>query len=262
LLGLPRMQFVDVDTARSARGLRLVVMGGVPSLWSEAAKGILRLKAIPFLAVRYTVGDQQVPQWTGIANAPVAINDDEPPRSQWHEILALAERLEPRTPLVPAAAPARAMMFGLSHEICSERGLAWCARLQLVHLSLSSGGARGFPTRVAQHLAARYGYAAELMPWARRRVSESLSFLSEQLARSRHQGHEYFLGPRPTALDVYAATALAPLAPLPPEQCPMHPRLRKAFDDLAAELQSPLPDNLLAHRQLMYERHLGLPLEV
>lgn len=34
------MKFVDVTEARAARGVRLVVVGGVPSAWSEAAKGL------------------------------------------------------------------------------------------------------------------------------------------------------------------------------------------------------------------------------
>ena len=251
------MKFVDLETARSMRGLRLVVMGGLPSLWSEAAKGLFQMKGIDFAAVRYRIGDQAVRDWTGVRNAPVAVFDDEPPRSQWHEILALAERLDDRVPLVPADPETRALMFGLSHEICSEMGLAWCARLLVLHQSFASNGARGFPLRAAQYLAPKYGYAPERVPTTRQRVLEILALLASQLGRS---GHAYFLGERPTALDVYASTALAMLAPLPHAECPMIPELRKAFDDLDEDLKRAVPAALLAHRQLMYQRHLTLPI--
>lgn len=253
------MRFVDVDTARAMRGLRLVVLGGVPSLWSEAAKGILRMKGVDFVAVRYRVGDAAVVEWTGVANAPVALYDDEPPRSHWHEILMLAERLDDRVPLVPAAPAARARMFGLSHEICSEMGLGWCARLLILHQSFESKGEQGFPLRLTEHLAPRYGYAPSCAPVARRRVLDVLALLAGELRQSRGP---YFFGERPSALDIYAATSLDPFAPFPEADCPMHPVMRKAFDDFESELKRAVPPELLAHRRLMYDRHLKLPFEL
>ena len=46
------MKFVDFEDARARDGLRMVVVPGVPSPWGEAAKGILFVKKIPYVAVR------------------------------------------------------------------------------------------------------------------------------------------------------------------------------------------------------------------
>src|SRR5688500_13365420 len=100
--------FVDLETARAARGVRLVVAGGIPSPWSEAAKGILRVKGAPFVCVRMPPGDKEVRSWTRARNVPAAMLDDEPARTGWAEILELAERITPSPSLVPAAPEARA----------------------------------------------------------------------------------------------------------------------------------------------------------
>ena len=44
--------YVSVEEAIERRGLRMVVVGGVPSPWGEAAKGILHIKGIDWVAVR------------------------------------------------------------------------------------------------------------------------------------------------------------------------------------------------------------------
>ena len=172
------MKFVDLSTARQARGLRLVVAAHVPSPWSEAAKGIFHVKGIHLLAVRCEPRDEETRAWTGVHNAPVALHDDEPPRSNWADILALAERLDQTVPLLPAEREPRLRTLGLAHEICGEGGLAWSARLLLVDLSLQANGERGFPLKVAQYLARKYGHAPERIPAARRRVGEILAALA------------------------------------------------------------------------------------
>ena len=42
-------EFVEVTEARTLSGLRLVLSLGVPGPWSEAAKGILYVKKIPYV---------------------------------------------------------------------------------------------------------------------------------------------------------------------------------------------------------------------
>jgi glutathione S-transferase len=253
---------VDLETARRAPGLRLVVLARVPSPWSEAAKGIFHIKRIPFLAVRCGLRDQAIREWTGVPNAPVALYEDEPPRSQWSDILALAERLGGATALVPAESELRVRVYGLAHEICSEGGLLWCGRLILIDHSLRSGGERGFPLPAAQYLAKKYGYAPERLPFARRRVSEVLASLAGQLARSQAAGSSYLVGDRLTALDIYSATALAVFAPLPDELCPLDPEIRRFFEPNVEEARALLPAALLEHRELVYRRHLELPISL
>src|SRR6185436_5054579 len=74
------LQWVDLETARGARGVRLVVAGALPSPWSEAAKALVHVKQIPALAVRYLRSRDQedLAAWTGARNVPVVLYDDEP----------------------------------------------------------------------------------------------------------------------------------------------------------------------------------------
>jgi glutathione S-transferase len=255
------IRYVDVETARAARGLRLVVAGPLPSPWTEAAKGLFHVKRIPALAVRFTRGDDALKAWTGAHNVPVALHDDDPPRTGWAEILALAERLGGETALVPAQPEPRVRLHGLLHELASEGGLGWNSRLVMIHGSLDSEGTRSFPLRVAQFLAAKYGYAPARVTPARARIAETLALLDEQLARSRSAGHRYLLGERLTAADIYLAAFLTPAAGLSEADCPdMLPQLRPAFTYLNEELGPGLPASLLAHRAFIYRTHLPWPI--
>src|SRR4051812_42845088 len=129
-------EYLSVEEARKRGGLRMVVVGGVPSPWGEAAKGILHLKGIPWVAVRLDYQSEALKTWIGQLNGPVALYEEEPPRPGWAEILELAERLAPTPALLPADPAARALVLGLAHEICGEGGLGWSRRLQLIHLGL------------------------------------------------------------------------------------------------------------------------------
>ena len=89
-------QYLPVEEAIPRPGLRMVVVGNVPSLWGEAAKGILHIKNIEWAAVRLAYHSEPLKQWTGgQLSGPVAVYEQERPRSGWAEILLLAERLAP-----------------------------------------------------------------------------------------------------------------------------------------------------------------------
>ena len=133
--------YLSTEQAIARPGLRMVVVGNVPSPWGEAAKGILHMKGIDWAAVRLVYDDDAQRQWAGGRSGPIAIYDNEPPRAGWAEILLLAERLKPEPSLVPADAAERAIMFGLAHEICGQEGLGWTRRLQLIEAG--AFGARG-----------------------------------------------------------------------------------------------------------------------
>jgi glutathione S-transferase len=252
------VRFVDLEEARAARGLKLVVQSGVPSPWSEGAKGCFDLARVEYVALRLRPGDAETRAWTGHHNAPVAVLDDEPPRAGWAEILALAERLAPEAPLLPASPQRRVEALGLCQEILGEGGLVWCARLLLIHAGLTTDGQRGFPPRVASYLAAKYGYAADRADAARTRVRSLLALLGERLG----SGRPYFFDDRPTAVDIYFATALGIFHPLPETACPMLPFVRHAYETTEPELRAAVGPTLLAHRDRMYERHLPLPVQL
>jgi len=253
------VRFVDLEEARAATGLRVVTASGVPSPWSQSALGTFDIKELEYLAVRFRRSDEEIKRWTKAPNVPVVFFDDEPARTGWAEILALAERLGGRLSLVPEDEEARVRMFGLSHEILGEGGLGWSTRLLLTHLSLTTDGQRGWPKPVAEYLAPRYGYAPERVDAARARALRVLRLLDRALAESRARGHAYLLGAAPTALDIHCAVSLAPIAPLPEAECPMPPPVRHAFETGDAEVRAGVTDALLEHRALMYERHLVLP---
>jgi len=253
-------EFVDLETARARGGLRLVILARTPSPWSEAARGLFHVKRLGFVAVRHWPPGPELLAWTRGHNAPAALYEDEPPLSGWDEILALAERLAPEPALVPRG-PERLEMFGLAHELLGVGGVAWNARALLIDASLASGGQHGFPLRVAQFLAPKYRYRVGGVEATRARLLESLDLLARRLTAAEGSG-PYFYGSRLTALDIYSAAALHVLAPLPPQQCPEGQMLRPSFEWMRAELGAGIPEALLRHRQLVYERHLELPIEL
>jgi glutathione S-transferase len=256
------MRFVDLESARDAQGLRLVVLRNVPSPWSQAAKAIVDFKAIDALGVWMQASDPAVSAWTGIPNAPVAMYDGEPARSGWAEILALAERLAPEPRLVPELLAERVEMHGLAHELVGQGGLMWNARLLMIDAGMQSDGAQGFALPVAHYLGARYGYTPGVGERARARVAQVFDALAQRLASGRARGGAYYYGAEPCALDIYSAATLDALLPLPHELCPMHPKLRSGFEsqrELAGELTSPA---LIEHRDMMHERHMPLPMQL
>lgn len=250
--------YVSLEEAMSRPGLRMVVVGNVPSPWGEAAKGLLHLKGLDWAAVRLVYDDDRLVEWAGQRSGPVLICDKERPRSGWAEILLLLERLAPTPALLPRDPADRALAFGLAHEICGEGGLGWSRRLQLVHAGLGNAG--GFPERVSRYLGKKYGYTPAAGAGARDRVAELLRLLAQRLAAQRQAGSRYYLGNTLSALDVYSATCMALFDPLPPEQCAMDPVSRAAFGERDAVIDAALDPILLAHRDMMYREHLELPL--
>jgi glutathione S-transferase len=257
------MRFVDLEEARSSPGVRLVVGAGLPSPYSEAAKGVLKVKGIDTLLVRFSRSDDALKQWTGWHNAPVLRIGEQPPLTHWSEILGAAERLCESPSLVPADAEERVRMFGFSHELLGDGGLAWNARLLVIDRRLTTGGREGFPLRLAQYLAPKYGHAPERIGPANANMRVSLARFAELARQARAHGHPYLLGGRLTVLDVYLASTLGVISPMPPEQCPgLLPAIRHALESAAPGVRAGVPAILLEHRDFMYERHLGLPVEL
>lgn len=249
------MRFTTLDEARAAPGLRLVVTAGVPSPWSEAAKGCFDVKGIDYLAVRLAPRDEETRAWTSRHNAPVAMYEDEPPRSGWAEIVALAERIRPEVPIIPSSQDARMEMWGLAHETLGEGGLVWSLRLEAIHVGLETEGARGFPVRAARYLGARYGYDPARVDAARARIGTTL----RTFARRLEDGRRYLVGGALSAADICVATALGVLVPLPPSDCPMLPDFRRTYESWSPEITTAVPPTLIAHRDFIYRQHLTLP---
>jgi glutathione S-transferase len=253
-------EYVSVEEASKRRGVRMVVVADVPSPWGEAAKGILHIKGIEWVAVRLTYDNELLKEWAGQRSAPVLVYENERPRSGWAEILLLAERLAPIPPLLPTNPADRALAFGLAHEICGEAGLGWSRRLQLVHAGLHNAG--GFPERVAKYLGKKYGYTPEAGAAAGPRVVELLGMLIARLKAQRRAGSRYYVGNSLTLTDVYSATFAALFDPLPPEQCKMDAGTRAAFASRDARTDAALDPILFEHRDRIYGEYLELPLSL
>jgi glutathione S-transferase len=253
-------QYIDVDEAKKRSGLRVVVVGEVPSPWGEATKGILHIKGVEWSAVRLVYDSEPLREWAGQRSGPVAIYNNEPPRAGWADILLLAERLAPTPSLLPADPAERARAFGLGHEICGEAGLGWSRRLQLIHAGLKNAG--GFAEPVAKYLGKKYGYRPETAVDSTPRVVALLGMLAACLTAQHAKGSHYYVGNSLTAVDVYSATFMALFDPLPYAQCAMSASARTAFETRDAHTERALDPILLKHRDMMYAQHLELPLSL
>jgi glutathione S-transferase len=251
------IQYLNVEEAIPRRGLRMVVVGKVPSPWGEAAKGIFHVKRIDFAAVRLVYDNEALKSWARELSGPVAIHDDEPPRSGWREILELAERLAPTPALLPADPQLRERALQLAARICDREGLGWHRRLQMVHAGLSKSG--GFHERVAGYLGQKYGYDPAQAARGQARVVELLGEFAGLLHARRAAGGDYYFDAL-SAVDIYSAAFMGLFKPLPETQCEMNPAIRAAFEWLDAPTAAALDPILLEHRDRIYTRHLALPL--
>jgi hypothetical protein len=254
MLAAMGFEYIGVDDAIDRAGLRMVVVGNVPSPWGEAAKGFFHIKNLDWAAVRLVYDDEKLARWAGQLSGPVVVYDSEPPRSGWAEILDLAERLAPAPALLPAVHRDHAL--ALAKDFCGKDGLGWNRRLQLVHAGLQKTG--GFSERIAGYLGKKYGYDPVKAAGYGPRVRELLGRMGAALRAST--GDYYYGGL--SAVDVYSATFVALFAPLPEPQCAMHPASRAAFEWLDDETRAALDPRLLEHRDMMYARHLALPLSL
>ena len=121
-----KLKYVSLAEAKNMSGLRLILGAyTIPGPWREACKGIFYVKIIPYTPVASAGqdgSDRELREWTAQNSAPVAVWNDEPPRSTWIEQLYLAERLQPTPALIPVNIEDRSLMFGYINEIAGQNG--------------------------------------------------------------------------------------------------------------------------------------------
>ena len=81
------------------------------------------------------------------------------------------------------------------------------------------------------------------------------------LAGARAAGHHPLLGDALTALDIYLATFLTPIAGVTEAECPaMLAPVRPAYTHLGREVGALLSSELAAWRRSLFDQHLGWPI--
>ena len=241
-------------------GLRIVLVQGTPSPWGQAAKTVFEIKGLDYVAAPWLGGEPNadIVAWCGEASAPIVAWAKEKPINRWIDILYLAERLAPQPSLLPGDATQRALMIGLSHEICGQMGIGWNRRLQLFAPAYVSGS----PASNISRMGSKYSYNEADAKAAGGRIAESLKALAMQLKSQYARGVRYFVGNAVSALDVYWTAFANLLDPLPKEQCPMPDARRQAFAVTDPIITAALDPLLLEHRSRIFREHFRDPMEL
>ncbi len=226
------MEYLEPKVARDMPGLRLALTAHMPAPYSMAARAVLDYRKVPYTPVLQVGagGNEDLVAWTGHRNAPVAVYENEPPRTGWLDILNLAERLGEGPSLVPADLVTRQRMIGWINELIGENGLIWQARLIMLGL--------GGPERAAREadrnpMYGAYGYSEAARSAAPARVAEILDGFTAftRAALDRPDGQKFLMGGDTlSALDIYWVYFSQLLKTLPHEECPMPEMLRKSYD--------------------------------
>ena len=249
--------YVEPAAARAMGGLRLVLGCGVPGPWSVAARAIFDFKGISYVAVPHDAGqdNEVIVSWTGQNSAPVAIWENERPRAHWSELLLLAERLRPDPPLIPADEEERALMFGLSHEICGEDGLGWTLRC-LFFAAQRAAGDIPYPTLLEKY------HSTHSVEHHRLRLNAILAMLEKRLAAQKMRSSDYLVGHAVSAADFYWAAFSNLIEPMSDAQCEMPAFYRGLGKISRGHLDMPLSKSLLVHRDQVLDRHVFLPISL
>ena len=258
------LHYASIEEARTMSGLRLIIGAyAIPGPWREACKGIFYVKKIPYVPVTAAGkdgSDLELREWTAQTSAPVAIWNDERPRSTWIEQLFLAERLQPTPSLIPANLEDRVLMFGYCNEICGETGFGWSKRLTMIHSTVTNpktdDATRAFWTQFGK----KYGYSVEAAEVASARMAAILRLLRTRLEQQRAKGSKFLIGNQLSALDIYWAAFAALVQPLPPDLCPMATGFRDFYTNKDPVVAAALSPVLLEHRDFIYREYLELPI--
>ncbi len=253
------MDYLTVAEGIEATGLRLVLTAGVPGPWGESLKAILRYKGLAFTPVQQEGGGEnaELQAWTGQSSAPVIVLDQLPPVSHWLDQLMFTERLAPEPALVPERMAERVQALGLAALIAGPDGFGWTRRLHM----LTPMMVLPEPPEMAVRMAEKYGWSEAAQAASNVRLRAISDELNAQLVRQAEQGSPYFVGTAPTAPDFYWAAFSNLIKPLPQEVNPMPDFLRATYSATESEVLTCLTTELERHRDMMFERHIALPLD-
>jgi len=266
------LKYASIAEARQMSGLRIVLGAYTdPGMWREACKGICHVKQLAYTPVVCASAgrsdtefgldgaDSELRAWTAQSSAPVMIWNDERPRSTWLEQLYLAERLAPTPPLIPERPADRVLMFGLANELCGENGFGWMGRLMLVDMGMEPLEKDGPEYNFWRKFGQKYGLDAGALAAAPGRIADIMTLLDTRLAEEQAAGRRFFVGGRLSALDIYWATFLGLIDPLPEALCPMASFFRPLYTNNHPVVRAALTRRLEDHREFIYREYLELP---
>jgi glutathione S-transferase len=253
------MKFLSMGELIKRQGLRLVLVQGAPSPWSQAVKAMMEYKGLEFVVASQIPGaeNSELVAWAGVNSGPVVAWNEGRPLNRWNDILFLLERLAPHKALVPDAPIERVPMLGMSHELCGELGLGWNRRLSLFKPAMQSGQA---PAGIST-MSRKYGYNESDVAATNQRQIAMLELLTAVLEKQRAAGSGYFIGQRLSALDFYWTAFSAIFDLLPAELCPIAPGARSMFETIDPLVKAAISPILLEHRDRIMGAHFKLPME-
>ena len=267
------LKYLTIEEAKKATGLRLVLGEyPIPGPWREACKGIFYVKGIPYQSVRTSNANSsdlligadnsqsELIDWTAQPSHPVAIWNDERPRSLWYDQLYLAERLSNQCQLIPDNLDERTLMFGTINELAGENGLAWSQRLLMVDAPLKNLPENDESRPFWNLLGSKYGYSEDNADKARLRIISILKKIDTLLTTNQTSKNKYFLASGFSALDIYSACFIGLLKPMPPEKCPMATDFSPAYSSPHTDINEAISKRILEHRDFIYEKYLELPI--
>jgi glutathione S-transferase len=117
------------------------------------------------------------------------------------------------------------------------------------------------PPEPIRRLAAKYGWSERAHAEATGKLEAISAELDSRLTGQRDAGSDYFVGAGVSAADFYWANFAALVKPLPPVDNPMPDYLRHTYEAVDERTRACLTPALEAHRDMMYERHISLPLD-
>jgi glutathione S-transferase len=253
------VHYINVSEARDLPGLRLALTQGVPGPFGMAARAILDLRNVPYHAVAQLVAqpNEDLLAWTGHRNAPVAVYNDEAPRTGWLDIVNLAERLGSGPSLIPTDIRERMLMVALTNEIVGENGLMWNCRILMLGLAGPEKAAEAAKTNPMFN---QYGYSRAAADAALPKVLTTLELLTDQLTRQRDAGSPYLIGASLTAADVHWVYFSQLLRAFPAERCPMPDGMRRSYEASSAAAGD-FDEILIDHREGIISAYPSLPMD-
>lgn len=254
------LQYLTPKEVINHKGLRIILVKGLPSPWGQAAKTFFEIKALDYVAAPLLAGDtnDDIVAWSGENSAPIVAWGDAKPIHRWIDILYLAERLAPKPALIPSDPAQRALMIGLSHELCGELGIGWNRRLQMFAPAIESGKAPAGITLMGN----KYGYNSSDAQAAGARTAATLTAFTAQLKAQYARGSRFLVGDALFALDIYWVAFMNLLDPLPSAQCPIPEDWRPAFVPSDPAITAALDPILVEHRDKIFRSYFRNPMEL